>query len=195
MEEFLHLKRVSEERVREFEWRKDDPSGKNQRVYQDRMRLHCFCMIAGFTGMRVTELFNLSWGDLENRKIQVENGEFCEVIVIQARGKGKDRELAAMPETLTFFNVLRSLFYLVAEEMPGDGDPVFFNHQGERIRSFKKGLAELLEAADLRQSRDGRLRDSFSFRHFYITQQIREGVGHHLLGRCPSSEFLGQIGA
>ena len=30
---------------------------------------------------------------------------------------------------------------------------------------------------------DGKIRDSFSFRHFYITQQIREGVGHHLLGR------------
>jgi hypothetical protein len=115
MEEFLRLKSVSEERVREFEWTKEDPSAKNQRVYQDRLRLHCFCMIAGFTGMRPTELFNLSWGDLEARKIQVENGEFCEVIVIQARGKGKDRELAAMPETLTFFNVLKSLFYIVTE--------------------------------------------------------------------------------
>lgn len=183
MEEFLHLKKVSEDRVREFEWTKEDPTGKNQRVYQDRLRLHCFCMIAGFTGMRVTELFNLSWGDLEARKIQVENGEFCEVIVIQARGKGKDRELAAMPETLTFFNLLRSLFYMATGRMPADNDPVFFNHQGERIRSFKKGLAELLEAADLRTARNGRTRDSFSFRHFYITQQIREGVGHHLLSK------------
>jgi integrase len=183
MEEFLHLKKVSEQRVQEFEWSKEDPSGKNQRVYQDRLRLHCFCMIAGFTGMRPTELFNLSWGDLEARKIQVENGEFCEVIVIQARGKGKDRELAAMPETLTFFNLLRSLFVLAANRRPEGDDPVFFNHKGQRIRSFKKGLAELLEAADLRTARDGRIRDSFSFRHFYITQQIREGVGHHLLSK------------
>lgn len=35
--------------------------------------------------MRPTELFNLSWGDVEARKIQVENGEFCDVTVIQAR--------------------------------------------------------------------------------------------------------------
>jgi len=40
-----------------------------------------------------------------------------------------------------------------------------------------------LFAADLRVARNGKIRDSFSFRHFYITQQIREGVGHHLLGR------------
>ena len=97
--------------------------------------------------------------------------------------KGKERELAAMPETLTFFNLLKSLFYVANDEMPGDNDPVFFNHDGKRIRSFKKGLAELLIAADLRVARNGKLRDSFSFRHFYITQQIREGVGHHLLGR------------
>lgn len=183
MEQFLHLKSVSEARVREYEFTDADPSGKNQKVYQDRLRLHCFCMIAAFTGMRVTELLNLSWGDIEARKIQVENGEFCEVMVIQARGKGKERELAAMPETLTFFNLLKSLFYVAIGEMPGDNDPVFFTHDGKRIRSFKSGLAKLLTAADLRVARNGKLRDSFSFRHFYITQQIREGVGHHLLGR------------
>lgn len=183
MDEFLHLRKVSEQRVREFELTKTDNSGKNQRVYQDRLRLHCFCMVAGFTGMRPTELFNLSWGDLVARKVQVENGQFCDVTVIQARGKGKDRELAAMPETLTFFNLLRSLFYVATGEMPKGDDPVFFNHQGKRIRSFKKGMAELLKDAGLRTARDGRTRDSFSFRHFYITQQIREGVGHHLLGR------------
>ena len=53
----------------------------------------------------------------------------------------------------------------------------------EQHLRFKKGLAELLEAADLRIARDGGTRDSFGFRHFYITQQIREGVGHHLLSK------------
>ncbi|WP_157946932.1 tyrosine-type recombinase/integrase [Thalassobius sp. I31.1] len=183
MEEFMHLKSVSEQRVRAYEFTDADPSGKNQKTYQDRLRLHCFCMIAAFTGMRPTELLNLSWGDIEARKIQVENGEFCDVTVIQARGKGKERELAAMPETLTFFNLLKSLFYVANDQMPGDDDPVFFNHEGKRISSFKIGLAKLLIAADLRVARNGKLRDSFSFRHFYITQQIREGVGHHLLGR------------
>ena len=175
-EEFLHLKSVSEARVREFEISDADPDGKNQKTYQDRLRLHCFCMIAAFTGMRPTELFNLSWGDIEARKIRAENGEFCDVTVMQVRGKGKEREMAAMPETLTFINLMKSLFYVATGEMPNDDDPVFFNHSGERIRSFKKGLAELLIAADLRVARNGKLRDSFSFRHFYITQQIREGV-------------------
>ena len=182
-EEFIHLKSVSEDRVREYEFSQDDPTGKNQKTYQDRLRLHCFCMIAAFTGMRPTELFNLSWGDIEARKIHAENGELCDVTVMQVRGKGKEREMAAMPETLTFINLLKSLFYVATGRMPEDSDPVFFNHEGKRIRSFKIGLAKLLIAADLREARNGKLRDSFSFRHFYITQQIREGVGHHLLGR------------
>jgi len=41
----------------------------------------------------------------------------------------------------------------------------------------------MLEATGQRTARDGRTRDRFSFCHFYITQQIRKGVGHHLLGR------------
>ena len=68
MEEFLHLRGVSEQRIRQFEHSTGDTSGKNQKIYQDRLRLHCFCMIAGFTGMRPTELFNLSWSEVEAQK-------------------------------------------------------------------------------------------------------------------------------
>ncbi len=183
MEEFLHLTKVSERRVREFELSEGNNGGKNQRVYRDRLKLHCFCMIAGFTGMRPTELFNLSWGDVDTRKVDTKNGVKLDAILLSAWGKGKERELAAMPETLTFFNLMQSLFVLCTGRAPNDDDPVFFNGKGKRVRSFKKGMAALLEAADLRYERDGRKRDSFSFRHFYITQQLREGVSLHILGR------------
>jgi len=63
-----------------------------------------------------------------------------------------------MPETLTFFNLLKSLFYVATGEMPKDDDPVFFTHEGKRIRSFKSGLAKLLVAADLRVARNGKIR-------------------------------------
>lgn len=38
-EEFMHLKSVSEARVREYEFSQDDPTGKNQKTYQDRLHL------------------------------------------------------------------------------------------------------------------------------------------------------------
>jgi integrase len=140
-------------------------------------------MIAAFSGLRTTELFNLSWGHVGYRPIELDDGKPFEAIILQVRGKGKEREMAAQPETLTFFNSQRMIFQLQAEREPRDGDPVFFNHYGVRIRRIGKGLTELLKAAELRNSPDGRLRDSRSFRHFYITQQLREGVGHHILGR------------
>jgi integrase len=183
LEEFIHLTNVSEQRVGEYQLEHPEDANRNQRVFMDRIKLHAFCMIAGFTGMRPTELLNLSWGDVGSRRMPRENGQSSDVTVLQARGKGKERELVAMPEVLTHFNMLKNLFYVTTGAMPLDTDPVFFNSTGTRIASFKKGLAELLEAADLRKHRDGRTRDSFSFRHFYITQQLREGVGQHLLSR------------
>jgi hypothetical protein len=44
MEEFLHFKQVSEQRVREYEINDGDNSGKNQKVYQDRLllKIHSF---------------------------------------------------------------------------------------------------------------------------------------------------------
>ena len=63
------------------------------------------------------------------------------------------------------------------------GEWTVTNPDGSAIQSFKSGLAELLKAANLRETADGRLRDSGSFRPFYISQQIREGVNPHMLIR------------
>lgn len=200
LDEFKHLIATSEQRVA--------ASHINGHVRNDRMRLHAFCMIAGLTGLRPTELFNLTWGDIETRKIEIPVEAPNEVVVRQtrkglrrlplyrerepiiqdvlifhARGKGKARESAVMPEVLTPLNILRNLFMLEQGRAPEKTDPVFANYKGEAIRSFKASLTPLLEAAGLRIAPDGRFRDSFSFRHFYVTQQIHEDVNHHMLAR------------
>src|SRR5690606_3615161 len=165
-------------------------------------------MIAGLTGLRPTELFNLTWGDIETRKIEIpvetpnevvvrptrkglrrlplyreREPIIQDVLIFHARGKGKARESAVMPEVLTPLNILRNLFMLEQGRAPEKTDPVFANYKGEAIRSFKASLTPLLEAAGLRIAPDGRLRDSFSFRHCYVTQQIHEDVNHHMLAR------------
>jgi integrase len=202
LDEFKHLLDVSERRIA--------APDIIAHIRRDRLKLHAFCMIAGLTGMRPTEMFNLNWGDIETRRLEVplktpvasvpvrsarggttiKHAEwpprfdvFQDVIVIHARGKGKQRETATMPEVLTPLNLLRNLFLLEVKREPNKDDPVFFNVSGTRVRSFKHGLSTLLEAAELRVAPDGRLRDSFSFRHLYMTQQIREDVNHHMLAR------------
>ena len=200
LDEFKHLLAMSDQRTAE--------ARINWHVRNDRMRLHAFCMIAGLTGMRPTEMFNLTWGDIETRKVelpvdtpadvalvQTRQGlrrlPLCaqrepilqDVLIFHARGKGKSRETAIMPEVLTPLNILRNLFMLEQGREPEKVDPVFANLKGLPIRSFKAGLNPLLVAAGLRTASDGRLRDSFSFRHLYVTQQIREDVNHHMLAR------------
>lgn len=193
LEQFLHLEMVSRKRVDEFEFNANhkpnkrkklpDEVQRNQRVYYDRLKLHNFCMFAGYTGLRTTELFNLAFGDVGYREIELDNGLPYNALVLQVRGKAKEREMAAMPAAVTTLNAQRQIFLMQVGRLPKDDDPVFFNNNGVGIRRIGKGLTELLVAAGLRQHVDGRLRDSRSFRHFYITQQVREGVNHHVLGR------------
>jgi integrase len=177
LEEFLHLKSVSEQRVAAY---KDDAS--NQRTYRDRLKLHCYVMLAGLSGLRPTELRNLNWGDVDERPVPLESGEVYIATTLHVRGKGKRREMVPQPEAVTYINTLRELFRLHFGRTPKPNEPVFINRSGERIRSFKVGLAKLLEAAGLRTN-NGKLRDSGSFRHFYITQLLRNDVSSHLVGR------------
>jgi integrase len=178
LKEFLHLQDVSVKRIAEAE--EQQPFG---RLHIDRVKLHAFIMIAGFTGMRSTELNNLRWGDIGERTVEHDRDLKYAATVIQVRGKGKEREMVPLPEVMTHLNMLRNLFQLEFKREPDDADPVFFSHDGAPIKSFKKGLAALLDAAGLRTTPDGRMRDSHSFRPFYISQQIREGVNPHMLIR------------
>jgi integrase len=182
LDEFVKLLQVSESRVGE--------DHINGHIRLDRTKLHAFCSLAGFTGMRPTELFNLTWGDIERRPstVQITNPKSgktadapSEIVVLHARGKGKMREVATMPEVLTPINLLKNIFILEVGREPAKSDFVFSNADGTGIRTFKHGLNALLEAAGLKYASDGRKRDSFSFRHFYLTQMLRESVHPHLL--------------
>lgn len=178
LKEFLRLESISLSRIAEAEQYNDQ-----DKLLNKRRKLHCYIMIAGFTGMRPTELKRMIWGDIEARELELDNGQVYDAAVIQVRGKGKEREMVPLPEVLTHLNILRNLFHMELGRVPNDDDPVFANPNGTAVQSFKSGLAELLKAASLRTSADGRLRDSGSFRPFYISQQIREGVNPHMLIR------------
>ena len=178
LKQFLHLEQVSRQRIEEASSLNDQMN-----LHNKRLKLHCFCMIAGFTGLRSTELYRLRWGAIGTRELELENGQTYEAVIIQAGGKGKEREMAPLPEVVTDLNMLRELFMLEIGREPTDDDHVFTNPNGKKLKSFAKGLEELLIASGLRKTSDGRTRNSGSFRPFYISQQIREGVNQFLLIR------------
>lgn len=178
LEEFDRLRKLANDRIL-------DPS-INAHVRRDRAVLEAFISIAAFTGMRPTELLNLNWGDvlfyrtLESGPI----GELHRKVRFRVHGKGKQREFIPHECAIPPLGVLWDLWkHTHGGKPPMDSDPVFATANGKRQGSFSKSLTELLKAAKLLTDHRGIRRVAYSFRHFYISQQIKNGVDVFLLAK------------
>ena len=189
--EFSHLGQISQERMA-------DPT-INGHVRRDRAILHAWCMIGAFTGTRPTEALNLNWGDVLGYR-DCRNSPLGERdIRLRVRGKGRSRVFVPMQAAIPWFDILWEFWIAARESEPADDDPVFATPTGKRLRSVKRGLAELLKAAGLLTDHRGMRRTSYSFRHFHISQQLIAGVDVFLLAKnCGTSSemvdrFYGQV--
>lgn len=140
----------------------------------ERVMLWGFVQIAIHTGMRPTELHNLSWANVEGldiaRKTAIQDGR----IRIVAYGKGKaPQRLVPNVEALGGFIALWDAFKSQFGRDPGPTDAVFVNLDGGRAQSYKKSLNSLLEATGLKADAFGRVRTAYSFRHTYATRVFR----------------------
>jgi site-specific recombinase XerD len=104
-------------------------------------------------------------------------------LCIRARGKGKARTFVPMEAALPWFDILWQFWEKAMGSVPDDKAPVFATVTGKRLSSVKKSLCELLKACDLLTDHRGMRRTSYSFRHFYISQQLIAGVDVFLLAR------------
>ncbi|AJP70713.1 tyrosine-type recombinase/integrase [Sphingomonas hengshuiensis] len=172
----------------------------NSEVKRDRQILYAYITIAAASGMRPTEIRNLNWGDILHYREGRTKPARDRDIRIRARGKGKAREFIPLEGTLHEFDRLWDLWkagHHGAE--PADKDPVFAAANGNRLTSINNSLTSLLEAAELKTDHRGMKRDSYSFRHFYISQQLIAGVDVFALARnCGTSpdmidKFYGQV--
>lgn len=168
-DEMMKLLNLSHQRVIDLNNRKD--------MLSDRAKLDCYINIAAFAGLRPTELKNLNWRDILGFR-DARNKPIGEQDVrIRAVGKkAKHRDIVPMRNVMPSFATLWDLFEKEVGRPPADDDAVFANSDGSRIQTFKKGLADLLETAGLLYDRSGNRRSAYSFRHFYISQQILAGV-------------------
>jgi integrase len=156
---------------------------QNGHVLAERVKLHAYIEIAAGTGMRPPEMKNLNWGDILGFR-DVKDKPIREMdIRIRVRGKGKSGTLVPLLGTIPWFRQLWELFEQECEREPTDDDPVFANHHGKRIQSFKKGFAELLKACNLTTDHRGVRRTSYSLRHYYISSLIAQGVSVHDVAR------------
>lgn len=155
----------------------------NDRVRRDRAILHAYMMIAAFTGCRPTEMKGLNWGDVLGYRDGREKPFAERDIRVRVRGKGKFRTFIPLEAALPSFDLLWTFAKNALGREPIDSDPVFVTTQGKRLDSVKRSLSELLSACDLLTDHRGVRRTSYSFRHFYISQQLMAGVDIFILAQ------------
>jgi site-specific recombinase XerD len=120
-------------------------------------------------------------------------------IRLRVHGKGKSRVFVPMLAALPWFDNLWEFWIKAMGREPGDDDPVFATPTGKRLGSVKKSLSELLKTAELLADHRGARRTAYSFRHFYISQQLIAGVDVFLLAKNTGTSsdmikpFYGQV--
>ncbi|KKC41093.1 integrase [Devosia epidermidihirudinis] len=190
-EEFRRLEATSLERLSALEI--------HEHLRWDRTILHAQMMIGAFSGMRPTEMKNLNWGDVLGYRAGRKKALKDRDIRLRVRGKAKSREFVAHEAALSWFDILWTFWLQHQGKEPSDTDPVLATRDGKRLGSTKKGLTELLTKCDLLVDYRGVRRTSYSFRHFYISQQLAHGVDIFALARNTGTssdmidKFYGQV--
>jgi integrase len=167
IDQFTKLVLTSEQRVAE--------AIGNPNVMFARGMLHEFICIAANTGMRPTEAFNLNWEHIEGLDLNSTAEVVDTPIRLHVYGKGKAPTIL-VPEHTVVGNLrnIAKIYRFRFGELPTAEKPVFCNLQGKRIKTFNKSLNALLDACSLRTDAFGRKFSSYSFRHYYATQAMRD---------------------
>lgn len=148
----------------------------DEHTRRDRTLLHAYVMIGAFSGLRPTEMYNLTWGDVLGYRVGRHKPVDARDIRLQVRGKGKSGKAIPQKAAIPWFDTLWMLFERSMGQEPVDADPVFASEQGKRVSSVANGFTELLKAAGLERDHRGIKRTPYSLRHFHISEQLANGA-------------------
>ena len=136
---------------------------KSQTFY--RTMAYNFMLVMTNTGMRPPEAKNLRWRDCLGIRADREGRQFA---VFNVRGKGKFRELVAVPAVGTYLDRIRAI-----SKATGADDFVFTTHDGKPAKTLYKWLiGDLLKKTGLLFSASGSRMSSYCFRHTYATFRL-----------------------
>lgn len=136
------------------------------RVQFDRQLLHDWILIMSNPGMRIGEARNLKWGNVVYRT----TGSGDTVVTLFVSGKGKKRELVAMPHTKIYLDRLRA-----RTQFNQPDDHVFVGRYGRPVQSFVSGFNALLKHAGVAHDVFGNKRTPYSLRHTYASFALLYG--------------------
>ena len=143
--------------------------------------LHAFVLLKANTGLRVGEIKQLVWGDIEIKPNSA--GEELRQVSVRKEISKTRRERRAIAQTKHIISVIRSFRDLCEKTAPND--LVFFNeYRGQRDAvdlsvAFKKFLERVdYEGREggLRYSQNGKARTLYSLRHWYAISRLKQGM-------------------
>lgn len=146
----------------------DEPDAKR---FRERLYLQNYILILANTGIRIGEIRNLRWSDID--KVEIESGD--ERLVFQVSGKTGRRDAVGNAGVDVY---IRRLWDHRCKELgfePNMSEFVFCKPDGSKVGSYKKGFISLLEGCGLRVDQfTGQNRTLYSLRHTYATMRINE---------------------
>jgi integrase len=148
-------------------------NGYDAKRHRERFYLQHYVLIMGNTGIRVGEMRNVRWIDLD--KVEVTGGE--QRLLFSVDGKTGKRDVIANAGTERY---IRRLYEYRRDEL-GKTDNTFdrtefiFCHpNGNRIGTYRGSFETLLKDTELRKDKNGNNRTLYSIRHTYATMRINE---------------------
>ena len=148
-------------------------NGYDKKRHRERFYLQHYVLIMGNTGIRVGEMRNVRWIDLD--KVEVTGGE--QRLLFSVDGKTGKRDVIANAGTERY---IRRLYEYRRDEL-GKTDNTFdrtefiFCHpNGNRIGTYRGSFETLLKDTELRKDKNGNNRTLYSIRHTYATMRINE---------------------
>jgi integrase len=145
----------------------------NQKHKLAHKRLGMYIAIMASTGLRVSEVKKLTFNDC-----RIISSNKTEYQAIYVAAKGKTRETIPLRACRKFIEQMRKHHTINAKNFGWeftDDMPVFMDEKGNHIGSFSKALNSILDEADLLHTKDGRKRNSMSFRPTFITLALSKG--------------------
>lgn len=162
--------------------RRATEDGINRNTMHERRMQFAYINLMAYSGMRVSDAKTMIWGDVRNYE-PPKDGEIRPPTEITLSVRGKKHPRIFIPHTHARISI--DFLYKAWEEWmgrpPEHNDPLFFNRDGSRLKSFSKGLNALLKQAGLERDHRGQKRAAGSFRHYYIEQMVVNNISAKII--------------
>lgn len=145
-------------------------NGLDHKRHRERFYLQQYILILSNTGIRIGEMRNVRWADLD--KVEASAGD--ERLLFYVDGKTGKRGVVANAGVEVYVKRLWDFRSAELGKEPYMTETIICHTNGKRVGSYKKGFENLLVGCGLRQDKDGSNRTLYSLRHTYATMRINE---------------------